>query len=102
MGGVDARWLAMNINGNAGRQQILDHAKTSSGLHTINSRVVAELLIAVPTIEEQQEIVEVYAALEGRLDSERSCLNGLIALKSALMSALLTGEVRVKADPEPA
>lgn len=96
------RWLAMSVNGASGRRHIVDHAKTSSGLHTINSKVVAGLPVALPALREQEEIVSVYSSLEGRIESERRWRDGLRDIKAALMSVLLTGEVRVNADEEAA
>jgi type I restriction enzyme S subunit len=98
LSGVEPRWLALSINGGAGRQQILDHAKTSSGLHTINSKVVSGLRVALPSLDEQKAIVNAYAAAEARIEGERFYLFGLRRVKSALMSVLVGGEVRVRPD----
>ena len=91
-------WLAAAINGESCRRQIMDHVKTSSGLHTINSTVVGGLSIAVPPLEEQRELVDVLAVVVDRTSAESSTRAALASLKSALMSVLLTGEVRLIPD----
>lgn len=99
---AEPRWLAVAINGIGGRRHILDHIKTSSGLHTINSKVVTDLRIPLAPSEEQRAIVDAYSSFEGRIESERLFLAGLVNTKSALMAVLLTGEVRVKPDEDAA
>jgi type I restriction enzyme S subunit len=58
--------------------------------------------VALPWITEQDMIVASLDSAGDRLLSEAAFLDGLKATKSALMSVLLTGEVRVRADEESA
>jgi type I restriction enzyme S subunit len=58
--------------------------------------------VAIPSIAEQEQIRDMLLCVEARAEAERTSLDGLQTAKSALMSVLLTGEVRVKPDPEPA
>jgi type I restriction enzyme, S subunit len=58
--------------------------------------------VALPTIDEQDVIVASLDAVESRLRVETTGLECLRETKSALMSVLLTGEVRVKVDEESA
>ena len=58
-----------------------------------------ETLIPVPTTEEQLLISAVIDSIEDRIESELRVIAGLSALKEALMSALLTGRLRVTLCP---
>jgi type I restriction enzyme S subunit len=78
-------WVMSYVNSSQGRSQILSRAKTSSGLHTINSRVVKSMLMPVPPLEEQQEIVGALAAC----DEKTAALDREIELHEELFQALL-------------
>lgn len=69
---------------------------TSSGLNTINQRMLKRLIIPVPTEPEQQIIVEVITAQRTHLEALTSKHDRLVSLKTSLMHDLLTGKVRVK------
>ena len=56
----------------------------------------------VPPLDEQVGIADAMLALEARATAESATLGALAKVKSALMSVLLTGEVRVKPDEEAA
>lgn len=63
---------------------------------------LAQLLLPQPPLSEQREIVSACEVLERRLRGERAYVEHLRNVKSALLSVLLTGEVRVTPDEEPA
>ncbi len=65
---------------------------------TIYMPVFRDLQILLPPTDEQRKIASIADAFDVRLFAEQRQVHGLIALKSALMSVLLTGEVRVTAD----
>ena len=56
----------------------------------------------MPGLDEQDRIVECLGAFGDRLSQEEDCLKELGHLKSALMSILLTGELRVTPDADAA
>lgn len=85
----------MSFNSPAGRSQIELASKTSSGLHTINSNVVAGIHMPLPSLQEQVEIIRVMDSIESQRSNEVDTKESLVSLNSALMSVLLTGEVRV-------
>jgi type I restriction enzyme S subunit len=58
--------------------------------------------VALPTLAEQDRIVDVLQEIEQRLSVEEEFLACQRSTKSALMSVLLTGEVRVRLDEEAA
>ena len=68
----------------------------------MNSTQLKNLPLPVSRLDEQDGIADRLEAIDSRLSCEEECLNGLNRLKSALMSVLLTGEVRVISDDEVA
>jgi hypothetical protein len=52
----------------------------------------------MPSLDEQRAIGGALRSLAGRIGSEVEHVIGLQGVKAALMSVLLTGEVRVKAE----
>ena len=72
-----------------------------TGVPHLNLGILRAFPVPVPALEEQRVIVRYVSATDARVDSELRSLRTLKVLKSALMSALLTGELRVTPDPEP-
>jgi len=68
----------------------------------INPTKMRAIIVAVPPPDEQAEIVRTLDCLGARAEAEADCLQQSRALKSALMSVLLTGEVRVTPDEDAA
>jgi type I restriction enzyme S subunit len=64
----------------------------------INRGKMAAMKIPVPPPEEQRELVGVLFSADDRSATECNYLDQLRSIKAALMSVLLTGEVRVKPD----
>ena len=67
----------------------------------MNAAVFREILIRLPSVDEQEEIARTAARFDSRVASEAQSLAALQNVKSALLSALLTGKLRVTPDPEP-
>lgn len=65
-----------------------------SNQDALNCTLVAAFPILVPPIDEQTQIAQVLATLDGRIDSERASCEVLRSVKTGLMSDLLTGRVR--------
>jgi type I restriction enzyme S subunit len=82
---ICSSWLAEYINGDDGRAQLLGRSKTSSGLQSINSRVVSDLSIPLPSLSEQREIADILAAC----DTHIAALEREISLHEELFRALL-------------
>ena len=68
----------------------------------MNAAVFREVLIRLPSADEQEEIALTAARIDSRLAGEAHLLTGLQNVRSALMSVLLTGELRVTPDTEAA
>lgn len=83
----------------AGHFGIVNAGQALKHIHLVDLRATP---CPIPPMEEQEEIAGSLRAVGERLRSERAVADGLRHLKSALMSVLLTGEVRVKPDDEAA
>jgi type I restriction enzyme S subunit len=81
-------------------QRELVRTSGSSAQQAIYLKHIKNLMVTIPAPNEQSEIVRALNAVDGRLHLERQAERALFNCKSALMSVLLTGEVRVTPDPE--
>lgn len=68
----------------------------------INAREYGQLPVPCPPLDEQRTIVDIAGSFTGAIQSARANVRSLQRLKQALMSVLLTGEIRVTADTEAA
>lgn len=71
-----------------------------TGIPKINREELSEYSFALPPVREQEQIARALAAADHRLAAEGKALQSSQALKGALLSVLLTGELRVKPDEE--
>lgn len=69
-----------------------------SDMRNVSQSNLRALLFPLPCLEEQVKISGVLDAVDGQTASERAMLDELLGLRSALMSVLLTGELRVTPD----
>ena len=74
------------------RFQRLNDSGAKAGL---NLPTIKNMTVPQPPRDEQDAIVEILSTTENRLEGETNKLAGLVVTKSALMSVLLTGELRV-------
>lgn len=75
--------------------QVLRRAKTSNGTLKINSRDVKQIIMPVPSPEEQSALARLAAGVDGKIEALRAVFNAQEQLKRSLMHDLLTGRVRV-------
>ena len=95
---VDTRFLELVLQD---RKRVLDRFAPESAQKNINLNTLRPLKIPLPDMLEQTKIARsVWSVIDLRR-SARDHLEGLKLVKSALMSVLLTGELRVTPDPEP-
>ncbi len=80
--------------------QVLRLAKTSNGTLKINSRDVKQVVMPVPTEQEQAKLVQIAASVDAQIDSLTTVAAAQQGLKQALMQDLLTGRVRVQTGAE--
>jgi len=64
----------------------------------LNATLVGDVSVPMPSGEEQASIVAILDDVRVRIEQEVLFQDGLVSLKSALSSALLTGELRVRPD----
>lgn len=76
--------------------QVLRRAKTSNGTLKINSRDVRQIVMPVPTDDEQVEICRTIRAVDSLIDKLIAVGEAQQELKKSLMHDLLTGRVRVR------
>ena len=69
---------------------------------TVYMPIFRQLQILLPPVAEQEEIANLLERLDDRIVAETQRQAMLRNLKDALVSVLLTGEIRVTPDPEPA
>jgi len=97
-----AEWLAQLLHSSPVRRDLRALATQGVSQANINRTKLLGYRIPIPPIEEQKGIAARLSGLDETIDQERNCCAALQRLKSALMSVLLTGELRVRPDPEPA
>jgi len=76
----------------------IEQRATLGAQASINNEGVRRLRLRLPSLPEQAEIVSILDLVGARIAIEQATLAALRNTKSALMSALLTGEVRVTPD----
>jgi type I restriction enzyme S subunit len=64
----------------------------------LNQSQVSQIKIPLPPLSEQQEIADVFASINRKLELERAEKEKLEKVKRGLMDLLLTGKIRVKVD----
>ena len=87
-------FLSRFINSPEGRKQI---ERTQGGLaqQHFNIGEAAKMLVPLPTLPEQQQIVEVFQSIENQIQVQEQHCRRLECLKKGLMMQLLTGQIRV-------
>ncbi len=76
--------------------QVLRRAKTSNGTLKINSRDVKQIVMPVPPLSQQADIVKLAASVDANVDVLNAVLSAHRQLKRSLMQDLITGRVRVR------
>ena len=76
--------------------QVLRRAKTSNGTLKINTRDVKQIVMPVPTQQEQTDLVQLVGGVDAEIEALRAVELAQQQLKCSLMHDLLTGGVRVQ------
>ena len=97
---VNARFMMYAITLAKGVLRQIDSIAGNTGRPVVSSSILRLLRIPIPPLSEQREIACAGRRLESRIRMEAARLDVLKELKFALMSILLTGELRVTPDPE--
>ncbi|WP_437659237.1 hypothetical protein [Sorangium sp. So ce1182] len=91
-------WLGAVMNLDSNQELLRGMATPGVSQVNINRGKMLGLHVPVPPVSEQKEIISVLEGMEARLRAEELTCQGLLQLKSSLLSALITGEVRVTPD----
>jgi type I restriction enzyme S subunit len=78
------------------QRQLRSQAKSAIAQASINQYDVRSCIVAIPSVEEQAQIVERIDTLDSRIRTEEAYRDKLKLQKQGLMHDLLTGKVRVK------
>ena len=82
-------YLMIYLNSPYGKKYIQQHAKSSSGLNTINSTVVRQMPVPLPTLETQKDFVKTARKFEQSIEDAKTHIASFIQLKKVLLSFLL-------------
>ena len=96
---LGSRYLCHTMNSDRGKR-IVSRGQAGGAQQNLNVAAFAKATLALPSVEEQEEICDVLDACYSWEDREIGCRRALRSLKSALISVLLTGELRVTPDSD--
>lgn len=91
---VDPHFACVFLNSPIAQRQLQGEARESAR-KTLNIEQLRQILIPLPSLQEQHEIASIFTELELTLRENRSTLSGLRTLKASLLDTLLSGRVRV-------
>lgn len=94
-GGMTAGFACIWLNSNYARRYWNARCATSSGLHTINQRMLKQLALPVPSPPEQRAISSIVEQCKRVRDAHFQKQTKLQNLKHSLTHELLTGKTRV-------
>jgi type I restriction enzyme S subunit len=98
---VDSAFLATYFGHEIPIQWLNEHAVGQTMLN-LNTEILGGVPVALPSMTEQVAVASAFQVVDERVQRESDSLVVLSKLKSALMSVLLTGEVRVRVDKDAA
>lgn len=87
---VSAEYLVWYLSSEDARRQLFKKAKSSAGIHNINSKEIADLDIRIPQIEEQDEVVKILSILIDKEKRVRETANAMIEQIDKMKKAILT------------
>ena len=82
------------LNSRRGRSEMAGWIRSSAGNYNLSVGAMEKFQISIPSLEEQDEIVEKISEVEKTIETNRDCQNRLQRLKRGLMQGLLSGTVR--------
>ena len=92
----ETRFLYFLLRG-AGVQAQFEALAAGSGVRNLKKESVAGVIVNVPSLTEQRDIVERAWALRDAVDAARATADALRALRSNLVTVLLSGEHEIPA-----
>lgn len=82
------------LNSRRGRSEMAGWIRSSAGNYNLSVGAMEKFQIPIPSLEEQDEIVEKISGVEKTIETNRGYQNRLQRLKRGLMQDLLSGKVR--------
>lgn len=80
----------------------LERLAAGSTFLEVSNRTVREFRVHLPHVSEQHRIASVLSSMDDAIEITMRLIDGLQLVKRGLLASLLTGEIRVRADTEPA
>jgi type I restriction enzyme S subunit len=90
------RYLNIVLQSPIGRKAFFTIARTSAGNYNINIPDIRSVIVPLPPIDEQHEIVSILTSIDEKAKHESHRKQSMDMLKRGLMQDLLSGRVRVK------
>jgi len=100
-GRVNPYFGAIWLNSTYAQRYWNGQCATSSGLNTINQRMLKNMIIPVPPPREQEHIVQIVQGVRTAKEALKTKLTAQESLKAGLLHDLLTGRVRVGVTTSP-
>jgi len=88
-------YLSFLTGSDYGKTYFFKCSKQTTNLASINSSQLKAFPVILPSIDEQQRIINTLNSLKSKVDFERRKQREILVLKQSLMQDLLTGNVRV-------
>ena len=88
------------LSSNRAKRYFERRAKRAINQASLNRSDIGDYVVGVPPLSEQHEIAHVLHSVDDGIETNRAALRQVQSVKSGLMSALLTGELRVTPDPK--
>ena len=102
LGNLRPKFLSVYGGSSRGKSYFLNCSKQTTNLASMNSTQLKSLPVPLPRLDEQDEILDRIGVFDDRLKLDEGYLDELNNLKSSLLSALLTGELRATPNSETA
>ena len=80
----------------------LEQLAAGSTFLEVSKRTVRGFRVLMPPLSEQHQIADILSSVDDTIESHRNFVDRALIVKRGLMSALLTGELRVTPDAEAA
>jgi type I restriction enzyme S subunit len=94
---VSASYIVWYLNSENARKQLFRKAKSSAGIHNINSKEIADIDITIPHIAEQNEIVDILSALIEKekhvKETAEAVIEQIDTIKKAILARAFRGEL---------
>ena len=91
---INPQYLKEIINSESVIKQV-NNSIVGSVQNVVNTKTIAELKMAIPSIEEQEKIVLILSEVDDKIEEYENKKQKLEELKKGLMQQLLTGRIRV-------